>query len=133
KDLLDPGSLLPDRGDRLRVRHPPLRAARHRDGRLPGGPGPVGPGLHDRDGADHQRAAPRAGCLRRPGRRGLRVRRRPGEFSPYSWAPLWASLGAALVFLGVAAGWWIFAFGVIFAIYGVLLWVLEFSSGQHAH
>lgn len=56
-----------------------------------------------------------------------------GSFSPYSWAPLWAAFGAALCFLGVAAGWWIFAFGVIFAIYGLLMWVLEFSSGQHAH
>src|SRR5699024_2251593 len=52
-----------------------------------------------------------------------------GSFSPYSWAPLWASLGAALVFVGVAAGWWLFAFGVIFALYGVLRWVLESSSG----
>jgi hypothetical protein len=56
-----------------------------------------------------------------------------GSFSPYSWAPLWAAIGAGLCFLGVAAGWWIFSFGVIFAIYGVLLWVLEFSQGQHAH
>ena len=56
-----------------------------------------------------------------------------GSFSPYSWAPLWAAVGAGLCFLGVAAGWWIFAFGVIFAIYGILLWVLEFSRGQHAH
>ncbi|GAA4528027.1 cytochrome c oxidase subunit 4 [Brachybacterium paraconglomeratum] len=56
-----------------------------------------------------------------------------GSFAPYSWAPLWASLGAALCFLGVAAGWWIFAFGVMFAIYGILNWVLEFSVGQHAH
>ncbi|MGP9539697.1 cytochrome c oxidase subunit 4 [Brachybacterium sp. AOP43-C2-M15] len=56
-----------------------------------------------------------------------------GSFSPYSWAPLWAAVGAGLCFLGVAAGWWIFAFGVIFAIYGVLSWVLEFSVGQHAH
>src|SRR5699024_7963119 len=56
-----------------------------------------------------------------------------GSFSPYNWAPLWASLGAALVVRGVAAGWGIFVFGVIFAIYVVLLWVLEFSSGQHAH
>ncbi|ATG55041.1 hypothetical protein CFK41_09870 [Brachybacterium ginsengisoli] len=56
-----------------------------------------------------------------------------GSFSPYSWAPLWAAVGAALCFLGVAAGWWIFAFGVIFAIYGVLSWVLEYSTGQHAH
>lgn len=52
-----------------------------------------------------------------------------GSFSPYSWAPLWAAVGAGLCFLGVAAGWWIFAFGVIFAIYGILLWVLEFSRG----
>ncbi|GAA1489610.1 cytochrome c oxidase subunit 4 [Brachybacterium sacelli] len=56
-----------------------------------------------------------------------------GSFSPYSWAPLWAGIGAALCFLGVAAGWWIFAFGVIFSIYGVLSWVLEFSVGQHQH
>ena len=56
-----------------------------------------------------------------------------GSFSPYSWAPLWASLGASLCFLGVAAGWWVFAFGVMFAIYGVILWVMEFSTGQHAH
>ena len=56
-----------------------------------------------------------------------------GSFSPYSWAPLWAAIGGALCFLGVAAGWWIFAFGIHFAAYGVLLWVLEFSRGQHAH
>jgi len=56
-----------------------------------------------------------------------------GSFAPYSWAPLWASLGASLCFLGVAAGWWIFAFGVMFAIYGILTWTLEFSIGQHAH
>lgn len=56
-----------------------------------------------------------------------------GSFSPYSWAPLWASIGGALCFLGVAAGWWIFAFGVMFAIYGILTWVMEFSVGQHAH
>lgn len=56
-----------------------------------------------------------------------------GSFSPYSWAPLWASVGGALCFLGVAAGWWIFAFGVIFSIYGILTWVMEFSVGQHAH
>src|SRR5699024_8783153 len=56
-----------------------------------------------------------------------------GSFSPYSWAPLWASLGASLCFLGIAAGWWIFAFGIIVGVYGVLLWVLESPRGQHAH
>ena len=55
-----------------------------------------------------------------------------GSFAPYSWAPLWAAIGAGLCFLGVAAGWWLFSFGVLFAIYGVLQWVLEFSRGQHA-
>ncbi|MDN5821920.1 MAG: cytochrome c oxidase subunit 4 [Brachybacterium sp.] len=56
-----------------------------------------------------------------------------GSFAPYSWAPLWLAIGAALCFLGVAAGWWIFAFGILFATYGLITWVLEFSSGQHAH
>lgn len=56
-----------------------------------------------------------------------------GSFSPYSWAPLWTAIGAALCFLGVAAGWWIFAFGVIIGVYGILSWVLEFSVGQHQH
>lgn len=56
-----------------------------------------------------------------------------GSFSPYSWAPLWVAVGCGLCFLGVAAGWWIFAFGVMFSIYGILQWTLEFSQGQHAH
>lgn len=56
-----------------------------------------------------------------------------GSFSPYSWAPLWVALGASLCFLGIAAGWWIFAFGILFGTYGILMWVLEFSRGQHAH
>ena len=56
-----------------------------------------------------------------------------GSFSPYSWSPLWVAIGCGLCFLGVAAGWWIFAFGVMFAIYGILQWTLEFSQGQHAH
>jgi Cytochrome c oxidase subunit IV len=56
-----------------------------------------------------------------------------GSFAPYSWAPLWCGIGAALCFLGVAAGWWIFSFGIIFALYGIMSWVLEFSVGQHEH
>lgn len=56
-----------------------------------------------------------------------------GSFSPGSWAPLWASLGAGLCFLGVAAAWWIFAFGIIIAAYGVITWVMEFSIGVHQH
>lgn len=56
-----------------------------------------------------------------------------GSFAPYSWWPLWTAAGAALCFLGVAAGWWLFAFGFILAFVGIVGWVLEFSSGQHQH
>ncbi|MEE1617626.1 cytochrome c oxidase subunit 4 [Brachybacterium sp. J153] len=56
-----------------------------------------------------------------------------GSFAPYSWAPLWLSIGCAMAFLGVAAGWWILAIGVVFVIYGIISWVLEFSVGQHQH
>ncbi|PWH05872.1 hypothetical protein DEO23_11805 [Brachybacterium endophyticum] len=56
-----------------------------------------------------------------------------GSFSPYSWWPMWTSIGAGLCFLGIAAGWWILAIGTIFAIVGLVGWVMEFSRGQHAH
>lgn len=56
-----------------------------------------------------------------------------GSFAPYSWWPLWCSLAAAMVFLGVAAGFWVAWLGAVVAIYGVTGWVMEFSRGQHAH
>lgn len=56
-----------------------------------------------------------------------------GSFSPYSWWPIATALAAALVFLGVAAGWWIAGLGAVVAIYAVTGWVMEFSIGQHAH
>lgn len=56
-----------------------------------------------------------------------------GSFAPYSWWPLWTALAAAMCFLGVAAGWWITGLGAVVAIYGITGWVMEFSTGQHAH
>ncbi|MCL6423484.1 cytochrome c oxidase subunit 4 [Brachybacterium sp. JHP9] len=56
-----------------------------------------------------------------------------GSFAPYSWWPLWAAIGAAMAFLGVAAGWWIAGIGAVFVVVGVVGWVMEFSSGPHAH
>ncbi|MGP9693701.1 cytochrome c oxidase subunit 4 [Brachybacterium sp. AOP25-B2-12] len=56
-----------------------------------------------------------------------------GSFAPYSWWPLYTAIACALVFLGVAAGFWISALGVVVAIYGITGWVMEFSRGQHAH
>jgi hypothetical protein len=56
-----------------------------------------------------------------------------GSFAPYSWWPLWTAIGAAMAFLGVAAGWWILAIGSVFVIVGLVGWVMEFSRGVHAH
>ena len=43
------------------------------------------------------------------------------------------TIGAAMCFLGVAAGWWIMGIGLIPTIIGVVGWVMEFSRGEHAH
>lgn len=56
-----------------------------------------------------------------------------GAFSPYSWWPLWLSLSGALVFLGVAVGLWVSAFGAILGVWALCGWVFEYYSGEHAH
>ena len=39
-----------------------------------------------------------------------------GFFTPYSWWPLWLGLTAAICFLGLAVGWWLFIIGAFFGI-----------------
>jgi hypothetical protein len=56
-----------------------------------------------------------------------------GEFAPYSWWPLAAAGGAALLFAGLAIGWWLVFIGVGFSALGVIGWVYEFYRGEHAH
>lgn len=56
-----------------------------------------------------------------------------GVFSPWSWWPLVLAGAAALAFLGLAAGWWIFFVGVAAGALALVGWVFEFSRGQHAH
>lgn len=56
-----------------------------------------------------------------------------GSFSPYSWWPLWLSLSAALVFLGVAVGLWVAALGAILGVWALCGWVFEYFKGEHAH
>jgi hypothetical protein len=56
-----------------------------------------------------------------------------GVFSPWSWWPLVLGLAAALVFLGVAVGWWLAGIGVGLGVIGLVGQVLEFNRGQHAH
>ena len=56
-----------------------------------------------------------------------------GAFTPYSWWPLWLGLSASIIFLGVAAGFWIAVFGVVLGVYALIAWVFEHYKGEHAH
>ena len=56
-----------------------------------------------------------------------------GFFSPHSWWPLFLAVPAALLFLGVAMGWWIFAVGVLLGIPALIGWTFEYFKGQHAN
>lgn len=56
-----------------------------------------------------------------------------GEFSPHSWWPFVLGLGAAVVFFGVAVGWWISGVGAVIGAIGLVGLIFEFSRGQHAH
>ncbi|MFI7589498.1 cytochrome c oxidase subunit 4 [Spongisporangium articulatum] len=56
-----------------------------------------------------------------------------GEFAPYSWWPLVAAGGGAVVFAGAAIGWWLLLIGLGLGAIGVIGWVFEFYRGEHAH
>lgn len=55
-----------------------------------------------------------------------------GFFSPYSWWPLWLGLTAAVCFLGLAVGWWLFIIGASFGVFAVVGWTFEYFKGEHA-
>ncbi len=56
-----------------------------------------------------------------------------GEFAPYSWWPLPLAAGGALVFTGLAVGWWLFYIGAALGAVALVGWVFEFYRGEHAH
>ena len=56
-----------------------------------------------------------------------------GVFAPWSWWPLVLGVSGAIVFLGMAVGWWLVYIGLAVAVIGLVGWVFEFSRGQHAH
>lgn len=56
-----------------------------------------------------------------------------GFFSPWSWWPLILAASAALAFLALAVGWWLFYISVPFVLVGVIGFVYEYSRGTHAH
>lgn len=54
-----------------------------------------------------------------------------GFFSPYSWWPLWLALAAAVSFLGLAVGWWVFIIGAFFGVPALVGWTFEYWKGPH--
>lgn len=56
-----------------------------------------------------------------------------GQFSPWSWWPLVLGIATALVFLGLAVGFWLSGIGGVLAVIGLVGQQFEFSRGQHAH
>jgi hypothetical protein len=55
-----------------------------------------------------------------------------GHFSPWSWWPVLLSASCALVFLGVAIGFWICAVGLALVVVSLFGWVYEYYRGYFA-
>ncbi|MEO3939069.1 cytochrome c oxidase subunit 4 [Dermatophilaceae bacterium Soc4.6] len=56
-----------------------------------------------------------------------------GFFTPYSWWPLWLGASAAIVFAGLAIGWWLFIIGVSFGVVAICGWTFEHFKGEYAN
>ena len=56
-----------------------------------------------------------------------------GMFSPHSWWPLPLALSGAVVFSGLAFGWWMVYVGVALGAISLVGWVYEYYRGAHAH
>lgn len=55
-----------------------------------------------------------------------------GFFSPHSWWPLPLGAAAAVTFLGLAIGWWVFIIGVVFAVLALIGWSFEYFRGDNS-
>ncbi|MFV0463741.1 MAG: cytochrome c oxidase subunit 4 [Nostocoides sp.] len=55
-----------------------------------------------------------------------------GFFSPYSWQPLFLAGSAALCFLGLAVGWWLFIIGAALGLFALIGWTFEYWHGERA-
>ena len=55
-----------------------------------------------------------------------------GFYSPHSWWPLAVAFFAALVFVGIIIGWWLFIIGVIGVGLAVVGLVFEYYRGEPA-
>ena len=55
-----------------------------------------------------------------------------GFFSPHSWWPLFLGASAAICFLGLAVGWWMFIIGAFIGVPALIGWTFEYFKGEHA-
>ena len=55
-----------------------------------------------------------------------------GFFSPHSWWPLAVGFSTAVVFLGLAVGWWLAIIGIFLAALATIGWTYEYFRGEHA-
>jgi len=55
-----------------------------------------------------------------------------GFFSPHSWWPLALGASSAVVFLGLAVGWWLFIIGMCLAALATIGWTFEYFRGENA-
>ena len=55
-----------------------------------------------------------------------------GFFSPHSWWPLAVAASSAVLFLGLAVGWWLAIIGVCLVALATIGWTYEYFRGEHA-
>ena len=55
-----------------------------------------------------------------------------GFFSPHSWWPLFLGASGAIVFLGLAVGWWLVILGIPLLALSAVGWVFEYFRGEEA-
>jgi hypothetical protein len=56
-----------------------------------------------------------------------------GFFSPHSWWPLWLGLSGAIMFAGMAIGWWLFLIGGLLVFLSAIGFVFEYYRGEFSH
>lgn len=56
-----------------------------------------------------------------------------GFYSPHSWWPLPLAFFAAVSFLGIVIGWWLFIIGAVGGMFAVVGLVFEYYRGEPAH
>lgn len=55
-----------------------------------------------------------------------------GFFSPHSWWPLAVAASGAVLFLGLAVGWWLAIIGLCLSTLATIGWTFEYFRGEHA-